>query len=103
MHVILNTPSKIANLTMLMNTNIWITKLTGWQNSWTKYTQELYIDKNSKSGLINLKFMEAEVTEIIPVMVDAITEVEEIISKSHMIETKEDILHLEADPQVAII
>ena len=40
--------------------------------------------------------------EIIPAMTEVMMKVEEILDKGHMIETEEDIIHSEADPEVKI-
>ena len=46
---------------------------------------------------------EEEVTGIIPVMTQVMTEVEEILDKGHMIETEEGSLHCKRDPEITII
>ena len=40
---------------------------------------------------------------MIPVTIEGMTEVEEILEKGHMIETEEGILYLKADPEVTAI
>ena len=47
--------------------------------------------------------MEVDVTDIIPVMIQCMTEAEDILGKGHMIETEEGILHSDADPEATII
>ena len=60
------------------------------------------MDKISKTDIISLTFINLEATESVPVMPEAMTEVEEILDKDYVIETEGHILHSEADPKVII-
>ena len=64
------------------------------------WLQDFYADYINKIELKTLTFIEAEerVVEIIPVMIEVMTEVEEILDKGHIMETEEGILHSGADP-----